>query len=246
MLRLAAIAVLGLAAFVGSAHADDAAIRKALEPKLGGVRIDAILPTPIPGLFEIQFRTPDGVQVIYSDSTGTYAIQGNMYDFRSDRNLTEEKLRKLNVVKFDSLPLDLAVKIQRGNGKRVMAMFSDPYCPYCQQFEKTLQQIDDVTIYVFMYPIIRPQNADHSKAVWCSSDRAKAWLDLALQAKRPAAAATCDNPVDKVLELGRSLRINSTPTLILANGERIAGGLPAADMRDLLDQALVAPASKKR
>ena len=246
MFRLAAIAVLGLAAFVGSAHADDAAIRKALEPKLGGVRIDAILPTPIPGLFEIQFRTPDGVQVIYSDSTGNYAIQGNMYDFRSDRNLTEEKLRKLNVVKFDSLPLDLAVKIQRGNGKRVMAMFSDPYCPYCQQFEKTLQQIDDVTIYVFMYPIIRPQNADHSKAVWCSPDRAKAWLDLALHTKRPAAAATCDNPVDKVLELGRSLRINSTPTLILANGERIAGGLPLADMRDLLDQASAAPAPKKR
>ena len=240
--------MLGLAAFLSSAHADDAAIRKALEPKLGGVRIDAILATPIPGLFEIQFRTPEGVQVIYSDSTGNYAIQGNMYDFRTDRNLTEDKLRKLNVVKFESLPLDLAVKIQRGNGKRVLAMFSDPYCPYCQQFEKTLQQIDDVTIYVFMYPIIRPQNADHSKSVWCSQDRAKAWLDLALQSKRPAAPATCDNPVDKVLELGRSLRINSTPTLILANGERIAGGLPAADMRDLLDQASTAPApvSKKR
>jgi thiol:disulfide interchange protein DsbC len=248
MFRLAGTAMLGLAAFLSSAHADDAAIRKALEPKLGGVRIDAILATPIPGLFEIQFRTPEGVQVIYSDSTGNYAIQGNMYDFRTDRNLTEDKLRKLNVVKFESLPLDLAVKIQRGNGKRVLAMFSDPYCPYCQQFEKTLQQIDDVTIYVFMYPIIRPQNADHSKSVWCSQDRAKAWLDLALQSKRPAAPATCDNPVDKVLELGRSLRINSTPTLILANGERIAGGLPAADMRDLLDQASTAPApaSKKR
>jgi thiol:disulfide interchange protein DsbC len=125
-------------------------------------------------------------------------------------------------------------------------MFSDPYCPYCQQFEKTLQQIDDVTVYVFMYPIIRPQNADHSKAVWCSPDRAKAWLDLALQSKRPAAAATCDNPVEKVLELGRALRVNSTPTLIFANGERVAGGLPAPDLRDLLDKVAAAPAAKKR
>jgi thiol:disulfide interchange protein DsbC len=246
MIRIAALLALSLAACLGTAQADDAAIRKALEPKLGGVRIDAILPTPIPGLFEIQFRTPEGVQVIYSDSTGNYAIQGTLYDFRADRNLTEEKLRKLNVVKFDALPLDLAVKIQRGSGKRVLAMFSDPYCPYCQQFEKTLQQIDDVTIYVFMYPIIRPQNADHSKAVWCSPDRAKAWLDLALQSKRPAAAATCDNPVEKVLELGRSLRVNSTPTLILANGERIAGGLPVADLRDLLDQVAGVPTAKKR
>jgi thiol:disulfide interchange protein DsbC len=248
MTRVAAILVLGLAACVGAARADEAAIRKAIEPKLGGVRIDAIVPTPIPGVFEIQFRTPEGMQVIYSDATGQYAIQGTIYDFQAERNLTEEKLRKLNVVKFDELPLDLAVKIKRGNGKRVLAMFSDPYCPYCQQFEKTLQQIDDVTIYVFMYPIIRPQNADHSKAVWCSPDRAKAWLDLAIQSKRPAAAATCDNPVDKVLELGRSLRVNSTPTLILSNGERIAGGLPAQDLRNLLDQVAGAapPTAKKR
>jgi thiol:disulfide interchange protein DsbC len=246
MIRTAALFVLSLAACFSAAQADEAAIRKALEPKLGGMRIEAVLPTPIPGLFEIQLRTPEGMQVIYSDSTGSYAIQGSLYDFRTDRNLTEERLRKLNVVKFDELPLELAVKIKRGNGKRVLAMFSDPYCPYCQQFEKTLLQIDDVTVYVFMYPIIRPQNADHSKAVWCSPDRAKAWLDLALQAKRPAAAATCDNPVEKVLELGRSLRVNSTPTLIFANGERVAGGLPAADLRDLLDKLAAAPPAKKR
>src|SRR5258708_7232407 len=86
-------------------------------------------------------------------------------------NLTE-RLRKLNAIRFESLPLDQAVKIQRGDGKRVLAMFSDPYCPACRQFEQTLQQLNDVTIYVFMFPVIRPEFADHSKAVWCSSDRA--------------------------------------------------------------------------
>ena len=78
-----------------------------------------------------------------------------------------------------SLPLDLAVKVQRGNGKRVLAMFSDPYCPACRQFEQALAQVDDITIYYFMYPVIRPELADHSRAVWCSPDRAKAWLELA-------------------------------------------------------------------
>src|SRR3954465_12189583 len=238
MNRVAAI-VVSFAACLGVARADEAAIRKSVEPKMGGARIDAVNPTPVPGLYEVQYKSADGIQVVYTDANGTYVIQndGHLIDIRNGRDLTDERRRKLNTVAFDKLPLDMAVKIQRGNGKRVLVMFSDPYCPYCQQFEKTLQQIDDVTVYVFMYPIIRPQNADHSKAVWCSPDRAKAWLDLALQSKRPAAAATCDNPVEKVLELGPSLRINSTPTLILANGERIAGGLPAADMRDLLDQA---------
>ena len=242
------LTMLGLAAASGAAHANEAAIRKALEPKMGGVRIEAVAPSPIPGLFEVQYRTADGTQVVYVDATGTYVIQGSIVDFRAGRDITEERLRKLNAVKFEQLPFDLAVKVQRGNGKRALAMFSDPYCPYCQQFEKTLQQIDDITVYVFMYPVIRPQNADHSKAVWCSPDRAKAWLDLALEHKRPAAPASCDHPVDKVLQLGRSLRINSTPTVILPNGERVSGGLKVAELRELLDksQGAGAPGAKPR
>jgi thiol:disulfide interchange protein DsbC len=116
-------------------------------------------------------------------------------------------------------------------------MFSDPYCPACRQFEGSLAKIDDVTIYVFMYPVIRPENIEHSRAVWCSADRAKAWLDLAAAArpKVPAASAKCANPVDQVLEVGRKLRVNSTPTMFLANGERIAGGLATADLEKMLD-----------
>jgi len=119
----------------------------------------------------------------------------------------------------------------------VLAMFSDPYCPACRQFERTLAQVDDVTIYVFMYPVIRPENADHSRAVWCSPDRAKAWLELAAaqRPKVPEAGARCANPVDKVLEIGRKLGVNSTPTLYLANGERLNGGLALDDLKESLD-----------
>jgi thiol:disulfide interchange protein DsbC len=116
-------------------------------------------------------------------------------------------------------------------------MFSDPYCPACKQFEQTLQQLDDITIYVFMYPVIRPELSEQSKAVWCSPDRSKAWLDLALRGNRPTANSACEGPVDKNLALGRGLGVNSTPTLIFANGERVAGGLAAADLEQLLDSA---------
>jgi thiol:disulfide interchange protein DsbC len=118
-------------------------------------------------------------------------------------------------------------------------MFSDPYCPACRQFEQTLAQIDDITIYYFMYPVIRPELADHSRAVWCSADRSKAWLELAARAKAqvPAGKADCDAPIERVLELGRSLGVNSTPTLFFATGERARGGLHAADLRAKLDDA---------
>jgi thiol:disulfide interchange protein DsbC len=228
----------------GSAAANEAQIRKALEPKLGGAKIEGVQPAPVAGLWEVRFRSERGMRVLYTDATGHYVIQGNIFDIRTDRDLTEERLRKLNAVKFDTLPLDLAVKVQRGNGKRVLAMFSDPYCPACRQFEKALGQIDDVTVYVFMYPVIRPENADHSKAVWCSADRAKAWLELAAapSPKVSPAGPGCVNPLDKVLEAGRKLGVNSTPTLFLANGERLSGGLPAAELKELLDQ----PATARR
>jgi thiol:disulfide interchange protein DsbC len=225
-----------------SVCADEAQIRKALEPKLSGAKIEGVQPAPIQGLWEVRFRTDEGMRLVYTDAAGSYIIDGNIYDLRRNRDLTGERLRQLNAIKFESLPLDLAVKVQRGNGKRMLAMFSDPYCPACRQFERTLAQVDDITVYVFMYPVIRPENADHSRAVWCSPDRAKAWLELAAapRPKVPEASASCANPVDKLVETGRKLGVNSTPTLFLANGERLTGGLAAADLKDLLDRSATA------
>ena len=231
------IALAAALLFAGLAAANESAIRKALEPKLGSARIEGVQPTPMPGLWEVRVRTAEGVQLLYTDTSGSYLLQGNLHDLRANRNLTEDRMRRLNAIKIESLPLDQAVKIQRGDGRRTLVMFSDPYCPYCQKFEQSLLGVDDITVYVFMYPVIRPQNADHSKAVWCSPDRAKAWLELAIQHKRPAAAASCDNPVEKNLDLGRALRVNSTPTLIFANGEKVSGGMSGPDLIRMLDES---------
>jgi thiol:disulfide interchange protein DsbC len=217
-------------------HANEQLIRRSVEPKLGGAKIEGVQPSVIPGLFEVRFRTPQGVQILYSDPKGENIVQGEIYETKSGRNLTDERLGKLSAIKFESLPLDRAVKIVRGNGKRVVAMFSDPYCPACQSFEQTLQQVDDVTLYVFMFPVIRPERIDDSKSIWCASDRAKAWLDLALRKKAPA-AATCDNPVESIVSLGQSLGVRATPTMFFENGERQQGGMQIADLRMRIELA---------
>ena len=225
---------IGLLLAASTVFANEAQIRKVVEAKLGGVKVEGVQPGPL-GLYEVRFRSSGGMRIVYTDADATHIFLGKIYETQNDRDVTEERLRKLNAIKFDALPLEQAVKIQRGNGKRVMAMFSDPYCPACKQFEQTLQQVDDITIYVFMFPVIRPELADQSKAVWCSPDRAKAWLDVALRGKPPTAKPACANPVEKNLELGRSLGVNSTPTLILASGERVTGSLAKSDLTDLLD-----------
>jgi thiol:disulfide interchange protein DsbC len=222
------------------AFANESAIRKALESKLGGARIEGVQAAPMPGLFEVRILGRDGTEIYYTDAQGNYLLDGNLYDAKSGRNLTEERLRKLTAIRFSSLPLDIAVKVQRGNGKRVLAIFSDPYCPACKTFERTLQQVDDVTVYYFMYPVIRPELEEHSKAVWCAADRGKAWLELALHGRPLKSEAKCDTPIEKVKELGKSLRVTSTPTLILPNGEFIRGGLPAPQLSSALDEAMKA------
>jgi len=219
------------------AAADEAHIRKVIEAKLGGARVESVQPAPVKGLFEVRFRTPDGPQIVYTDADATSIIVGSIYDTKTDRNLTDEQLNKLLAIKFDSLPLEDAVKITRGNGRRVLAMFADPHCPACEKFEKELARVDDITVYVFMYPVIHPELTEQSRAVWCSPDRAKAWLDLALRGKQPAAQAGCQTPIDRNLALGAQLGVNATPTLFLANGERVRGGLSTAALEKALDAA---------
>jgi len=234
--RIFLVAVL-LCAF--PALADEAAIRQAIEAKLGGAKVEGVQATPMPGIYEVRFRGSDGMQIVYTNADATHIIVGRLLDAKTDRDLTEERLRKFSAINMETLPYDLAVKVQRGNGKRSLVIFSDPYCPACKQFEKVLATVDDITIHYFMYPVIRPELAEHSRAVWCAPDRSKAWLDLALRGKPVASAAKCDAPIEKVIDLGGKLGVRSTPTLFLATGERLRGGVSAAQLKVLLDEASV-------
>jgi len=228
---------------MAAASANEAVIRKVMEEKLGGPKVEGVQATSVPGIFEVRFRSDRGPQIVYTDASATHIIVGRIYETKTDRNLTEERMQKLLAIKFETLPLELAVKVTRGTGRRVLAIFSDPYCPACRSFEAELAKLDDVTIHYFMYPVIRPELADHSKAVWCAKDRSKAWLDLAQRGRQPSAVANCSHPIDKVLELGRNLGVGSTPTVFLANGDRFAGGMPVARLAELLDTA--SPQAKK-
>jgi thiol:disulfide interchange protein DsbC len=233
--------------FALPAMGGEAEIRQVFKAKYPNLRVDGVQQAAVPGLFEVRVQTQEGPQLLYTDGAANFIVDGSIIDVRSGRNLTQERLQKLSSIEFSALPLDLALKVQRGNGKRVLAMFTDPYCPYCRRLEQSLLQIDDITVYVFMYPVIRPDFADHSRAVWCAPDRVKAWLELAAadKPKVPQGGAGCANPVDKVLELGQSLRVRGTPTLFFANGERAGGGMPAGQLRTKLDEVAALSVQKK-
>lgn len=209
----------------------EAIIKRTLETRLSGAKVDAVAKTPYLGLYEVRL---DG-EILYTDEKMNYIFSGNIIDAKSMQNLTEKRLRELSAIKWENLPLDAAVKTVRGSGKRTLAVFSDPNCPYCKRFEKDLAKVDDVTIYTFLYPILSQDSQDKSKAVWCSADKSKAWSDLMLNGAVPV-LARCDTPIEKNLELGRKYRVNGTPTIIFTNGERVPGAIPAEQIEKLLAQ----------
>ena len=112
--------------------ADEKAIRRGGEEKMAGSKIESIQPAPRAGLWEVTLRTEEGPRLVYTDAKATYILLGSLYDARADRNLTEERIQKLSAIRFEDLPLVNAVTVKRGTGRRVLAIFSDPYCPACQ------------------------------------------------------------------------------------------------------------------
>lgn len=214
-----------LSLMCASALAQEAVIRKNLPERLPQLKtIDEINKTGIPGLFEIRVN---GSEIFYTDSQANYLIMGNLIDTQARRNLTEERLEKLSAVKFDELPFKDAFTIVRGTGKRKLAVFEDPNCGYCKRFERDLQKLDNVTVYMFLYPILGPDSSEKSKAIWCAKEPAKAWQDWMLRDKQPPGPTNgCDSTaLARNVELGRNHRINGTPTIILSNGQRIPGAV---------------------
>jgi thiol:disulfide interchange protein DsbC len=225
-----------LMAVAVSASAQEAAIRKNLAERLPQLQsIDEVSKTPINGLYEIRVN---GTDILYTDAEGNYLIQGSLIDTRARRNLTEERVEKLSAIAFDSLPVKDAFTIVRGNGKRKLAVFEDPNCGYCKRFERDLQKVDNVTIHMFLYPILGADSLEKSKKIWCAKDAGKAWLDHMVRDQSPAGAATCDvSALTRNVDFGRKHKINGTPTLFFVDGSRVPGAISAVQVEKFLADA---------
>ena len=241
MKPIAIAAVLALAAT--AAGADEAAVRRMIQQRLGGIeRIESVQKMPWGGLYEVVVRGADGPQIFYVDEAASVFIAGRVFDARTGRNLTEERERRLTAISWGQLPWQWAITSKRGTGRRHIAILSDPNCPYCKRLEEDLAKLDDITTHIFPYAVIKPDSVRQAKAVWCSKDRVKAWDDLMFRRIEPKAPVDCANPIEDLIKFGQGIGARSTPTWFLQNGERYSGAMPFERVRALLDAA----AAKKR
>lgn len=225
---------LALACASIGAGASEATVKAALLKKYPEVPVDTVTKTPVAGIYEVFSNG----QMIYTDENANYLfVNANLIDTEKKTNLTEERMGKLTAIRFDQLPLNLAVKKVKGKGTRKLAYFADPNCGYCKKFEQDLAKINDVTLYVFLYPVLGQDSLDKAKSIWCSKDKIKAWDDHLVNNIAPTAAGTCDtSAIDKTIAFGKQKNISGTPTMFFADGQRVPGAIPG----EMIEQRLAA------
>ena len=199
--------------------------QKNLAKNYPNLAVSNIANTEMRGIYSAEI---DG-QVVYLNEDAEHLIAGNMLRLKDQKSLTQELIVKNNTVNWKSLPLKNAIKSVRGNGKRQLAIFSDPNCPYCQQLEVELKKLNDVTLYTFILPL-KTQSIAPSKQVYCESDPAFAWQQLIVQGVLPKSKKSCSNPINSNIELAKKLGLSGTPAIIFSNGYRVLGAYPASEI----------------
>jgi len=206
-------------------------IKAELQKQFGSkIQIKSISPSPIPGIFEVVANS----SIIYVDASAKFLIQGSITDLKTGANLTDAREDEINRIQFSDLPLQDAVKFVRGDGLRKMAVFADPNCGYCKTLEKTFQNMENITVYTFITPILSPDSTQKSKAIWCSSDPSKTWVAFMTMQTPVPSKTDCANPLDRNIALGKKLGISGTPAIFFADGSRIPGAASKDDLEKKL------------
>jgi len=219
------VVILLMSFMTGTAWASDSvnvapAIAKQIRENIPSLPIDAIRPSVINGLYELQV----GGQIFYSDRTGKYLIaSGHIFDVTSHTDLTAKRLEEINKIDWSSLPLNQAIVSGDPDGLPV-AIFTDPECPYCKKLEISLKGSTGIKFYTFLFPLesIHPQARAKSESIWCSKNQHETMLQVMLEGKT-LPKATCSTPIAKNIALARKLGINGTPTIISGDGRKFSG-----------------------
>ncbi|MCK6431588.1 MAG: DsbC family protein [Burkholderiaceae bacterium] len=240
----------GAASAAPAAGADAAtAAERDLQHKLAklypATRVQQVRQSPLPGVFEVTM----GPNVAYVSADGRHFLFGHLYDMQQQQDLTalakasgpaaqaaapppgsRVEAPAANVAREPSakpsmadLPLANAIVERNGKGSRTLVLFSDPECPYCRRLDASLRSLDDVTIYTFLIPILGPRSQVSAEQQWARSV--------------PARAAEARAVLQANLELARKLGVRGTPYMLRADGERMSGALPVAEIDNWLKEA---------
>lgn len=213
-------------------------IKNNLKTTLPEIKVDQVNTSVIPGMYEVI----SGHKVFYVDSSGRYAMLGNLVDLNTKQSLTEQKVKSLDFVNWANLQTNIALQQVKGKGERKIAVFLDPECPFCKELEiETIAKLKNVTVYYYLFPLAIHANAvSESQRILCSENPDRALINWLKKDQALPGRTKCKN-ADKLpimQQIGREVAgVDSTPTIVLPNGKMVEGLVPLDYLNQLINQA---------
>ena len=217
------------------ADAKTDALTKQLTTALPGLKIDAIIPSLVPGVYQIT----SGQEIAYVSADGKYMFQGILFDVDKRKNLSEEAKNGPRATILKELKSPMIVSFP-AKGKKVdtVTVFTDPSCPYCRKLHEEVPKMTELGIEVHYVTFPREGlNSEIGKAIekaFCSDD-VKASIDKLMQGDSLASAKECTNGKGKeALNLfgtvANQIGAHGTPFIVSTSGRAIPGYRPAAEV----------------
>jgi thiol:disulfide interchange protein DsbC len=231
IITIAALSLWGLT--LPTANADEAAIRQAMNKSMPSAKIDSVKPSEVKGLYEVIV----GANIFYVSEDGNYLLQGRLVDMAARKDLTEEKLAGTRKQAIEKIGQDNMIVFKPKIGKYTVTIFTDIDCGYCRKLHSEMDQYlaQGITIQYLFFPRAGKGSDSYNKAVsvWCAEDRNAALTDAKKGNTPPA--KTCDNPVDKHMQLGADFDVKGTPMIVTEKGNIYPGYLPAKQLIEALE-----------
>ncbi len=201
------------------------AVKAALTKAMPTVKIESLAPSQIPGLQEVVIPGA----IFYISDDGKYLVQGHLINIEAKKDITEEKLAALRLKALEGVGKDNMIIFKAEKSKYTVSIFTDIDCGYCRKLHSEMDQYlaAGISIQYLFFPRAGKGSESYDKAVsvWCAKDRKKALTAAKLDTDPEK--KTCDNPIDKHMELADIFETRGTPMIITEKGNVLPGYVPA-------------------
>lgn len=237
---LVLLVLLILAGQAPAGNLSDPEFRAEVASRFEDVSPDEITPSPVEGLWRIMSQGKVG----YITANGRYLIEGELYDLKTNTNLSAQARRAYRLQRLAEIDPDNMIiyhaSDRPADPAQVLTVFTDVGCPYCRHLHANIERLLDagIEVHYLAFPLAGPGSRAFSKArqVWCADDRRRA-LTRAMQGKPLPSEPDCDPPVLEQYRLAAiGMSLTATPAIIAANGQVLASGMPIPNLIETVRQ----------
>jgi len=187
------------------------------------IEYQQINPTPVAGVYEIVVKNGE---IVYFVPTSGHMFLGELWSADA-KNLTRESKAQRSLAQRDLFPLELAIKI--GTGPNQVIEVTDPDCPFCRQSSSFFAGREDVTRYIFFYPLdqLHPHAASKARYILSAQDQKRAYEEVfsGKYDSRPIPEVNDDGLLDQQRKIVNQVGVAGTPHFWI-NGTHVTGYNP--------------------